>query len=39
MDNEEYIELIVKLLKKIKNNHLLERIYSYVNDCFVGRGD
>lgn len=39
MSNEEYIIAIKKLLEKMKNNNkLLERIYSYLNKLYVGRG-
>ncbi len=37
MSNEEYITLIVKLLKKF-NTSMLERIYNYVNNLYIGRG-
>ena len=38
MTNEEYIRLINKLLVKF-NNKTLKRIYSYLDDLLVGRGD
>ena len=37
MTNEEYIELTLELLKRIKSNSMLKRIYSYVNKVIVGR--
>ncbi len=37
MSNEEYIILIVKLLKRL-NTNMLERIYNYVNNIYIGRG-
>ena len=38
MDKDEYINLIVKLLKKLSVESL-KRIYNYVNNIYVGRGD
>lgn len=38
MSNEEYITLITDLLKHIKSNAILKRIYNYINNLFVGRG-
>jgi len=39
ISNEEYIKLIETLLKRIGSNTLLERIYNFVNHCYVGRGN
>lgn len=39
MNNEEYVKAICYLLKRIKNTKKLERIYNYVNNLFIGRGD
>lgn len=38
MSKEEYIAAITRLLIKINDLNLLERIYSYVNRLYVGRG-
>lgn len=36
----EYMILIIKLLKKMENdNSKLKRIYSFANKVFVGRGE
>lgn len=39
MTNEEYIAAILKLLQMIHNNTMLKRIYNFINNKFVGRGD
>lgn len=38
MNEEEYINLILELLRKLSLNNL-KRIYNFVNNVFVGRGD
>ena len=38
MSNEEYKKLIKILLDKISETRTLERIYNFVNNVFVGRG-
>lgn len=38
--SNEYMILIMKLLKKMENNDSkLRRIYSFANKIFVGRGE
>lgn len=39
MTNEECINIIIKLLRKIDDNKKLKRILNYINNIFIGRGD
>ena len=39
MGSEDYQELIIILIKKINNVGLLKRIYNYINNIYIGRGN
>lgn len=35
MSNEEYIKLIIRMLKKIDNNNSIKLIFNYVHRIFI----